>query len=88
MRDAYLTAIIIKHLLNHLPSCENFKNVAKHSFVEDASEPLKCEAFLCRGECFNVSDLIANGNGKFFLFWNSFTGCNPYRLQKKVCNIN
>ncbi|XP_059216379.1 uncharacterized protein LOC106093356 isoform X1 [Stomoxys calcitrans] len=60
MRDAYLTGIILRHLLQHLPSSENFKNVAKCSFVEAATESKKCEGFLCRGECFKVSDLLVD----------------------------
>lgn len=63
MRDAHLTRIILKHLLKHLPSNENFKNVAKHSFIQNISEVKKCEGFLCRGECFNVADLIADDLG-------------------------
>lgn len=63
MRDAHLTGIILKHLLKHLPSSENFKNVAKHSFIEDINETKKCEGFLCRGECFNVADIIADDLG-------------------------
>ncbi|EDW76750.1 uncharacterized protein Dwil_GK20182 [Drosophila willistoni] len=59
MRDAYLTGIIMRHLIQHLPSSENFKNVAKHSFISAVEgAPLKCEAFLCRGECFNVTESI------------------------------
>ncbi|XP_075163456.1 uncharacterized protein LOC142236091 [Haematobia irritans] len=58
MRDAHLAGIILRHLLQHLPSSENFKNVAKNSFVETANESKKCEGFLCRGECFKVSDLL------------------------------
>lgn len=64
MRDAHLTGIILRHLLQHLPSSENFKNVAKNSFVEAETESKKCEGFLCRGECFKVSDLLANDVGK------------------------
>lgn len=65
MRDAHLTGIILRHLIKHLPSAENFKNVAKHSFIEAATETKKCEGgFLCRGECFKVSDLIADDVGK------------------------
>ncbi|XP_037940493.1 uncharacterized protein LOC119673299 [Teleopsis dalmanni] len=60
MRDANLTGIILRHLLKYLPASENFKNVAKHSFTEHGSEPQKCKAFLCRSECFNVSDLIGD----------------------------
>ncbi|XP_017126773.1 uncharacterized protein LOC108145722 isoform X1 [Drosophila elegans] len=59
MRDAYLTGIIMRHLMQHLPSSENFKNVAKISFTSAEGAPQKCEAFLCRGECFNVTDSIA-----------------------------
>lgn len=64
MRDAHLTGIILRHLLQHLPSSENFKNVARNSFVEAATESKKCEGFLCRGECFKVSDLLAEDVGK------------------------
>ncbi|KAM7356913.1 uncharacterized protein ACRADG_002479 isoform 1-T1 [Cochliomyia hominivorax] len=60
MRDAHLSGIILRHLLKHLPSSENFKNVAKHSFIEDINETKKCDGFLCRGECFNVADIIAD----------------------------
>lgn len=63
MRDAYLTGIIMRHLMQHLPSSENFKNVAKHSFTSAEGAPLKCEAFLCRGECFNVTESIAGDIG-------------------------
>ncbi|XP_037950079.1 uncharacterized protein LOC119681077 [Teleopsis dalmanni] len=55
-----ITAFVLRHLLKYLPASENFKNVAKHSFTEHGSEPQKCKAFLCRSECFNVSDLIAD----------------------------
>uniref|UniRef100_A0A1A9WGB6 Uncharacterized protein n=1 Tax=Glossina brevipalpis TaxID=37001 RepID=A0A1A9WGB6_9MUSC len=60
MRDAYLSGLILRHLLGHLPSSENFKNVAQTSFIEDSKEPEKCKGFLCRGECFNVSERIAS----------------------------
>ena len=60
MRDAYLSGIILRHLMRQLPTCENFKNVAKHSFV---GESPKC-AFMCRGECFSVTEQIADDVGR------------------------
>jgi len=73
MRDAYLTGIIMRHLMQYLPSSENFKNVAKISFTSAEGAPQKCEAFLCRGECFNVTDSIAGDIGKIIkIFYKYF----------------
>ncbi|XP_037890187.1 uncharacterized protein LOC119637868 [Glossina fuscipes] len=60
MRGAYLSGLILRHLLRYLPSSENFKNVAQTSFTENPEKPEKCKGFLCRGECFNVSEHTAS----------------------------
>uniref|UniRef100_A0A1A9ZA38 Uncharacterized protein n=1 Tax=Glossina pallidipes TaxID=7398 RepID=A0A1A9ZA38_GLOPL len=60
MRDAYLSGLILRHLLRYLPSPENFKNVAQTAFTENPDKPEKCKGFLCRGECFNVSEHTAS----------------------------
>ncbi|XP_036336658.1 uncharacterized protein LOC118746827 [Rhagoletis pomonella] len=59
MRNAQVTGIILRHIFSHLPSPENFKN-DNSSFLDDYSQRKKCEAFLCRGECLDVSEKIKN----------------------------
>lgn len=63
MRNAQVTGIILRHIFSHLPSPENFKN-ENSSFLSDFGEQKKCEAFLCRGECLDLSDQIRNQSGK------------------------
>lgn len=77
MRDAHLCGFILRHLFKHLPCTENLKNVAKHSFTEaTAGEAKQCKGFLCRGECFNVSDTILNDLGEQKPFRKSFNYVN------------
>ncbi|XP_067647757.1 uncharacterized protein [Eurosta solidaginis] len=59
MRNAQVTGIILRHIFSHLPSLENFKNES-YTFLSDCSEGKKCEAFLCRGECLDMSEHIKN----------------------------
>ncbi|XP_014094985.1 uncharacterized protein [Bactrocera oleae] len=59
MRNAQVTGIILRHIFSYLPSPENFNN-ENSSFLSDVSEQKKCEAFLCRGECLDLSDQIRN----------------------------
>ncbi|XP_018785482.1 PREDICTED: uncharacterized protein LOC108966843 [Bactrocera latifrons] len=59
MRNAQVTGVILRHIFSHLPSPENFNN-ENSSFLSDVGEQKKCEAFLCRGECLDLSHQIRN----------------------------
>lgn len=54
MRDAYLSSIIFHHLMNNLPTSDNFVESLKQPLMDRTNFAKKCKGFLCGLECMEI----------------------------------
>lgn len=80
MRDTKLATLIFHHLLENIPTDDNFVETLKQPLMNAKSFKKKCEGFLCGMECTNVA------------LWTSSNTSNPieqtnYQVILALCYI-
>lgn len=63
MRNATLTTIIMKHLMQHLPSMDCFIPTLEQPLMNRIKFSTKCMGFLCGKECNNILDWLLDHQG-------------------------
>lgn len=68
-RDAALSSIIFKHLIQFLPTTDCFKPALSQLFMRQNKDIQKCNGFLCGKECSTVAEWLLDDKGSSILFF-------------------